>query len=66
MYETHIGVRGRIVGHEEEEEDKDEELKAKGYPVDVAPPNEFCNHAGKETRNEHPKEHARDNDAKRS
>ena len=66
MYETHIGVRRGIVWHEEEEEDKDEKLKAKGYPVDVAPPNEFCNYAGEETRSEHAKEHARDDDAKRS
>lgn len=47
-----VGVCGRVVGHEEIEEDEDEILQRQGEPVDVAPVGGVGDDAGEEAGEE--------------
>ena len=55
-------VGGRVIGHEEPEEDEDDVLKAEGEPVDGAPGRVVCDNTGKQAGEEHAEEEARGDD----
>ena len=53
-----VRVGGRVVGHEEPEQEEDEILQAQGEPVDVAPRGIFRHHAGQQASKEQAEEEA--------
>lgn len=53
-----VRVGGRVVGHEEPEQEEDEILQAQGEPVDVAPRGVFRHHAGQQASKEQAEEEA--------